>query len=337
MPILWSESNKEIERFLKPDLGLRGWDDLSKNDKEKIWHYLEWYFFNAEIKEQCSPYGHVKRYYEFYGNDREQNIKREIIEASILVLNEKYKAKSFAENYLKYPDLNMACYDFYNIFMNQTEAVVMELLSIYVKLLYEFTKKEFDFFKLENESEEDYLQRKIKMEYYYVDKFAERLNDIFLQFGIKYCLTRDGFIPRQEEKIIKEIYEPVLSYLSHPKWKEVSKILSDAFDEYRKNTSQGYSNCVTNTVSAIEAFLQILVNGKTRKGEISKLIPEAQKKGLIPNDFITQKIFESLESIFARLRSEMGTAHPKIKYADEKNARILLNLAMIFIQHCIQI
>ena len=334
MPILWSESNKEIQRFLKPDLGLRGWDDLSKNDKEKIWHYLELYFFNAEIKEQCSPYGLVKRYYEFYGNDREQNIKREIIEASILDLNEKYKAKSFAENYLKYPDLNTACYDFYNIFMNQTEAVVMELLSIYVKLLYEFTKKEFDF-KLENESEEDYLQR--KKEYYYVDKFAERLNDIFLQFGIKYCLTRDGFIPRQEEKIIKEIYEPVLSYLSHPKWKEVSKILSDAFDEYRKNTSQGYSNCVTNTVSAIEAFLQILVNGKTRKGEISKLIPEAQKKGLIPNDFFTKKIFDNIEAVIARQRSEMGTAHPNKEYADEKNARTLLNLAMIFIQHCIQI
>jgi len=335
----WSETNKESERFLKPDLGLRGWDDLSVKEKDKIWHYLKWYFFDAQTRGRYDILSDVnvkERFYENYENYNEKEYKQKTIITSIYYLDENYKARSFAETFLKNPNLNTACYDFYNIFMNQTEAVVMELLSVYAKFLYEFTKNDNHIYKSKNESEEDFLQRKIEAEYKFFDSFRKRLNDVFLQFGIKYYLTRNEFILRQEEKIIKEIYEPVLSCLSHPKWKEVSKILSDAFDEYRENTPQGYSNCVTNIVSAIQAFLQIVVNEKTSKGEISKLIPEAQKKKLIPDDFFTQKIFENIESILARQRKETGIAHPKKEYANEKNARTMLNLAMIFFQHCIQ-
>jgi len=312
----FSETNREAERFLKPDLGLRSWNDLSTDEKDKIWHHLKQYFFvdiqKVERYERREPYLYeIRRSYADRVGYMEYRRNAIVIVKSIVYLNEKYKAKSFAENYLKKPDLDAACCDFYHIFMNQEEFVVIELLSFYAKFL---------------------LSQGCK----FFDGFRERLNDVFLQFGIKYHLTRDGFIPRQEEKIIEEIYEPVLSCLRDPKWKEVSKILSDAFDEYRKNTPQGYSNCVTNTVSAIQAFLQIIVNEKTGKGEISKLIPEAQKRKLIPDDFFTKKIFVNLESILARERSDNGTAHPKKEYANEKNARTMLNLAMIFFQHCIQ-
>lgn len=44
---LWSETNLEAKKVLEPDLGLRGWNDLNSDDKDKIWHYLEWYFFDA--------------------------------------------------------------------------------------------------------------------------------------------------------------------------------------------------------------------------------------------------------------------------------------------------
>jgi hypothetical protein len=305
----FSETNKEAKRFLKPDLGLKGWNDLSTNEKDKIWHHLKRYFFDIQKIER---YDRRELYpYEIRGYANHMEYKQNAIVKSIAHLNENYKAKSFAENYLKNPNSYAAFCDFYHIFMNQEEFVVMELLSAYAKFLLSQNDKFFD-------------------------DFSERLNDVFLQFGIKYHLTKDGFIPRQEEKIIEGIYEPVLSCLRDPKWKEVSKILSDAFDEYIKNTPQGYSNCVTNTVSAIQAFLQIIVNGKTGKGEISRLIPEAQKRKLIPDDFFTKKIFENLESIFARERAETGIAHPKTEYANEKNARTMLNLAMIFFQHCIQ-
>jgi hypothetical protein len=219
--------------------------------------------------------------------------------------------------------------------LNQKESVVLELLSLYAKILYEFSKKDCYISRLKNESEEKFLKRKIEAEFEFIDKFAEIINDVFLQFGIKYHLTRDGFVPRQDKKIIEEIYKPVLDYLASEKWRKVNEILSDAFSDYGKNTPQGYSNCITNTVSAIQAFLQILKNGKTGSGNISQLIMEAQKDNLIPNDYFTRKIFDNMESIFAKERQETGVAHPKKEYATEKNARLILNLTMIFLQHCI--
>jgi len=34
---LWSEKNKNAKDLLKPDLGLRSWNDLSEEEKDKIW------------------------------------------------------------------------------------------------------------------------------------------------------------------------------------------------------------------------------------------------------------------------------------------------------------
>lgn len=320
---LWSETNPQAKKALKPDFGLRSWDNLSEEEKNRIWHYTDSYFFARET-------------YVFSGNYLEEKCKRESVWSTIHYLNETYKARCYAETYLKNPDLNTACFDFLNIFMNGSEVLVMETLSIYANFLYLLSKDDINISQKQEEKEEDFEKRKIEAGFKYFDNFANRLNDVFLQFGIKYYLTREGFAPRQDEKIMKEIYEPVLSYLSDPIWEEVNHLLADAFNDYMKNTPQGYSSCVTNVVSVIQGFLQITVEGKTGKGEISKLIPEAQNKGLIPNDYFTTKVFENLESILVRERQETSTAHPKKQYANEKNSRMMLNLTMIFIQHCMQ-
>jgi hypothetical protein len=327
---LWSELNPKAKKELKPDFGFRNWNSLSEDEKYKIWKYLETHFFNNKIKKE-----YQNDHYEFY-KDGSEGEKKDGILFSIVLLNRMYKVKSYAKKYLEDETFDSACHDFYEIFMKQDEHIVMELLSLYCKFLFLKEQKK-TIYKSEDEIEEEYQKRLQNWRWRDFDKFSEDLNDVFADFGINLCLTRQGFIPRQEEKIIKEIYEPVLSYLSHSKWKEVSKLLSDGFDEYRKNTPQGYSNCITNTISAVQAFLQIIVNGKTGKNEISKLITEGQKRNTIPNDFFTKKIFENIESIFARERQETGIAHPKKEYATEKNTRTILNLAMIFFQHCIQI
>ena len=333
---LWSELNPKIKKELKPDFGFRNWNSLNDDEKYKIWKYLEFYFFDKDIKTKYDSLGIKKAYYRFYGEEYldEKKRKQARIYYSIMALNRRYKAKSYATDFLENETLNSACCDFYEIFVTQDENVVMELLSLYSKVFI-LERADLTINRKEDEIEEEYQNRLQNWKWEDFDKFCEDSNEVFADFGINLYLTRQGFIPRQEEKIVREIYEPVLSYLSHPRWKEVSKLFSDSFDEYRKNTPQGYSNCVTNTVSAIQAFLQIVVNEKTGKGEISKLIPEAQKKNLIPNDFFTQKIFANIESILARQRKETGIAHPKKEYASEKNARIILNLAMIFFQHCI--
>lgn len=150
-------------------------------------------------------------------------------------------------------------------------------------------------------------------------------------------MIEDQFVPKQEEKIVKEIYEPVLSYLSNKKWQKVNEILSDAFADYRKNTPQGYSDCVTKTISAIQAFLQILVDNKIGSSEgIKSYIEKAKNKNLIPQDKFSTEIFKNIEAILMRERGKTGSAHPSPEYATEKNARMVLNLAMIFIQHCMQ-
>lgn len=212
---------------------------------------------------------------------------------------------------------------------------MIELLSLYCKVLISERKNE-EISKTQDEDEKEYQQRLENWKWKNFDEFTQNLNEVFSDFGINLCLARQGFMPRQEEKIVKEIYKPVLSFLSHPRWKEVNNILSDGFTEYRKNTPQGYSNCVTNVYSAIQAFLQIIVYKKIGKGKIPQLISEAQKRNLIPNDFFTQTIFNNIELVFAYQRQKIGIAHPKKEYATEKDSRIILNLAIIFFQHCIQ-
>lgn len=336
---LWSEVNKEAKEFLKPDLGYRDWGVLNRADKEKIWRYLDrYYFVRQETRELYIGYERETIFnYSFPAdNYREQNVREKAVEKTAFYLNENFKAHSFAKKYLVTPSLSSACFDFYNIFMEQNEAVTMEMLSCFSKMIFLGSKNIDSVDKDTNETEGDYLIRKEKAENKYFDDYSERLNDVFLQFGIKYYLTRDGFVPRQEKAVMEEVYEPVLKCLSNEKWKKVNDLLSDAFTDFRKNTPQGYSGSVTNTISAVEAFMQILVEGKTGGKKLSPLITEAQKAALIPNDVFSSMIFKNIDSIFARERKATGDAHPKEGYATEKNAKMLLNLAMVFLQHCVQ-
>jgi hypothetical protein len=332
---LWSEIKKEANMELSPNFGFRSWDDLSKDDKYRIWKYLEWYFFEKDESTKDFFYEDKKCNYKFLGDHGEAEKKIERIIDSVTYLNLKHKSKSYAYHFLEDKKFNSACRDFYEIFSTQSENVVLELFSLYAKLII-LERKQNELEREEGEIDNEFNKRVSKWKWEIFDDFAENLNELFIEFGVKYYLTRDGFAPRQDSKIMLEIFDPVLVCLSDKKWEETNKLLSDAFIEYRKNTPQGYSNCVTNTVSAVQSFLQILVINNTGKGDISKLILTASKNNLIPNDFFTQNIFKNIESIFAKERQEIGIAHPKKEYANEKNARTILNLAMIFLQHCLQ-
>ncbi|MCY4577284.1 MAG: hypothetical protein OXB96_02560 [Candidatus Kaiserbacteria bacterium] len=314
---LWSETNKEARKNLKPDFEMRGWDDLSKAEKSYMWNHLVEYLFHPDIRKERDTfnYGQYYSYYEFACSPEILGVLKDVMCETASLLNQEYKVKCPAKEYLVRRWWVQACWDFHNIFMNQREDVVMEMLSIFISRM---------------------LDKQRLGESYVFGSFERDLNDTFLQFGVKYHLTRSGFMPRQDKKIIEEIYEPVLSCLSDQRWDKVNNELIDAFNEYRKNTPQGYSGCVTHTYSAIQAFLQIIVNGRTGKGGVSKLMQDAMTKDLIPNDKFARTIFKNIENIFAFERSRVGDPHPKEEYADEKTAKMILNLAMVFIQHCIQ-
>ncbi|MDO8582041.1 MAG: hypothetical protein Q7S16_04145 [bacterium] len=308
---IWSEKNNEAKTMLSPNLDLRNWDDLSREEKEKIWNFLK-HWFNRK------------------------NDPRVLF--SIIQLNELHKSRSYARLTLEDLSASNAFADFKNIFFEQTQHVALELFSCFCQAILDERKNENGrIYRHDYVSDEEFLERITGWRFQDFDKFTARLNDIFEQFSVNLFLTRDGFIERQDSRIITEIYVPVINFLSLPKWSDVNRELSDAFKEYQVKTDQGYSNCVTHAVSSLQAFLQISVDGKIGGSEgINTLIKNAREKSLIPVDKFTEEIFKNIDTILMRERGKTGSAHPKQEYANEKSARLVLNVVIIFLQHCIQ-
>jgi hypothetical protein len=298
---LWSQTNIKARELLTPNLSVRSLSDCEEKDRKIILqNFLNKGWF-TDLSHQ--PYVH--------------NAVRKFSDAN--------KANNFCPKTLNHggphfyassvQDCCKGCTheDFWNIFLNMPKEISYELISYYVN-------------ELDNS---DYYQHR--------NKFSNCFNDISDQFALDIIMVEDQFIPKQEEKIVNEIYKPVLGYLSNNKWEKVNNLMSDAFVNYRQNTPQGYSSCITHTISSVQAFLQILVDGKIGGSDgIKNLIKQAQEKGLIPDDKFTGEIFKNIEAVLMRERGKTGDAHPKAEYATEKNARTMLNLAMIFFQHCIQ-
>ena len=308
----WSDKDPKIKEQLKPNLWLRNWNDLNSDDKCKIWKFLEEeYFFNFD--KQILWYN-GKKEYSFSWKDWRQNFLKKIIEETVSSLNENFKFKSFGKRYLRDKTLNSACLDFYEIFNNGDANVVLELLSIYSKIFIDSAQ---------------YNVRCLSF-----DEFSSRLNDIFSHFWVNVVLTKQWFIPKQEEKVIEKIFKPTLEFLSDKKWDIVNRDLSESFRDYSK---KDYSWCITKTISAIQWFLQIQVDWKPCNLSLTDWIKKSKEKWLIPDDIFTEKIFKNIDSIISRERQETWDAHPKRKYANEKSARLILNLSMVFMQHFTQI
>ena len=116
----------------------------------------------------------------------------------------------------------------------------------------------------------------------------------------------------------------------------MNRDLKDTFAQYQKKTLQSYSSSITHSVSALQEFLQILVYDSIGKGDIKNLIKLAVKNKLIPDDTFSNEIFGIIESTLMKERQLSGDPHPKQDYANEETVRFVLNLTMVFIQHCLQ-
>jgi hypothetical protein len=298
----WSQLNPSAQKILAPDLGIRSWDQVDAQQKKTIWlHFRNKGWFDAD----------EDTYY------------------AISQFNEDNKARSFCNHlqqhggahwiemhdvrhYMEKCCFEVAQRDFDHIFHTEVQDVFYELLSYYVPAL-----------------ERGYDKDK-------VIRFRNLFNDISNQFGLNVLLNESGFILRQDSKITDAIYVPVLNYLNDKKWEPVNRDLADSMTAYLKNSEEAYSTSITLTISALQGFLQIMVNGSIGKGDLGNLITEAQTKKLIPSDPFTIRIFKDIESILMQERQEKGHPHPKKEYANEKSARLILNLTMIFMQHCLQ-
>jgi hypothetical protein len=167
------------------------------------------------------------------------------------------------------------------------------------------------------------------------DRLANCLNHIFEQFAVNQVVTRNGFVPRQDDAITAEVYVPTLAVLSDPRWKPVSDDLAAAFDDHR---TKNYSEAITKAHAALQRFLQILVGEecKNAKGEVGKLFQEAKREGLIPVNRFTEPLIDVIQSFIASERATNSTAKPAVKDATPSDALLVLNTVMVFLQFCLQ-
>lgn len=131
------------------------------------------------------------------------------------------------------------------------------------------------------------------------------------------------------------VHEPLIKGLADKKWQPVQQELVDAISEYHKGNEKSYSNSITHLSSALQAFLQIKINGSIGKGDIDSLIRTGMNNGSIPNDELSKKVINGLKSTLMEYRQKSGDAHPKKEYANEKSVRLVLNVVAVFIQHCL--
>jgi len=237
-----------------------------------------------------------------------------------------------------YPDDNeyerkkAALSDFYHIFMHeQSETMVLRMFSKFAQShINGYDIQSAEKAKTEAESKE-YIEKAFED----FDKLANCFNHIFEQFAIDVIFTRNGLVPRQDMKITEVIYMPTLAILASPKWKNVSEDIAKMFDEYRE---KNYPEVITKAHSAVQRFLQVLVGeeGKNAKGEVGKLFEKAKKEGLISVNRFTEPIINDLQGFIVSERATNSTAKPTLKDASPADALLIMNVIMVFLQHCLQ-
>ena len=222
--------------------------------------------------------------------------------------------------------------DFKHIFLTDpSDAMVFRMLS-------KFAECHIDdhYYRRATEStDEKEREEHVASAFKKFDQLANCLNHIFEQFSVNQIITRNGFVPRQDEKITSDIYMPTLKILSDPKWESVSADLSKMFEDYR---GENYPEAITKAHSAVQRFLQILVGeeGKSGKGEIGKLFKEAKDEGIIPVNRFTEPMIAVFQSYIPSERATNSTAKPAIKDATSSDALLMMNVVMILLQHCLQ-
>lgn len=221
--------------------------------------------------------------------------------------------------------------DFSRIFLEEAEPLVLRMLSKFAQLLIDG----FDLERAKKTVDSGKRAEYVMDAYKQFDRFANCVNHVFEQFAVNQVLTRSGFIPRQDETIEQELYKPTLKALSDPKWGAVNKILALMFEDFRERR---YPETITKAHSAVHSFLQILVGepGTNAKGELGRLMREGKLAGLIPTNRFTEPFLTIIQSFITSERATNSTAKPSLSPASSSDALLMMNMTLLFLQHCLQ-
>src|SRR3989344_402118 len=316
---LWSQTSYQSREAISATTPWRPFNQLTQEEKRTMLLHFNRrnYFWGFRKRNET----------DFSGFSHEKIISAEDgVTYAVNSMNNLYKKECYAKRTLETWTFENVHADFKDIFLNQDENVVYELISLYgMGLIAKAEEKQL--YKHEDESDEAYEKRKTESAYEKFDEFSGVLNEIFEDYKINVRLTRSNWIPQQEQLIIETIYEPVLKILSLPRWKKVNREIEDAFEAYANSTPSGYSKSMTHCYSAVQALLQELTGKANIK--IKEASKDAATSGLIPNDTFTATALGELLSTFEQLRMQHGDAHPKIEYANEQTAKLMLNLTLV--------
>jgi len=319
--LLYGQGNPNVEEAMQPTLVIRRWSDLSGEEKQVAFHELEnrgWLeehsseilqtiqYLNHTFLRQC-PGRHL------------HNIKPQSDYHSVGYSNEHNLKKA-------------ALLDFQHIFLQEkSDAMVFRMLS---KLSSCYIDG-YDYRRADESNDEKEREKLVNAAFEKFDKLGNCLNHIFEQFAINQVVTRSGFVPRQDEKIIDYIYTPTLQALTDPRWKMVSMDLGKMFEDFRE---ESYPEVIAKAHSAVQRFLQLIAGteGKNGKGEVNKLFQEAKGKGLIPINRFTEPLINVIQNFIVSERATNSTAKPTLKDATASDALLMMNVVMIFLQYCLQ-
>ena len=317
---IYGEGDSQIEEDIQPHLKLRNWTDLKENEKMIALQELK---NNGWVKDYSEEIFSCIRLlnYHFLRLCPGKNLHQ-------MKPNDDYR--SVGNDYRMW---KAAAQDFEYIFLsdNSSESLVFFMLTKFA----DGHIKKFYFRGLEDEKDEKKRKDNTDAAFETFDRLANCLNHIFEQFSVNAVLTRNGLIPRQDKKITEEVYVPTIKALSDPKWKNVNSDLAQMFDDYQQ---KNYPETITKAHRVIQRFLQISVGeeGKNSKGEFAELFREAKRQGIIPTDRFSEPIVNVFQNFISSERATKSTAKPTRSEATSADALLIMNVVMVFLQHCVQ-
>jgi len=196
---LYGDGDPKVEEVIQPSLGLRKWTDLSAEEKTiALRHIVNSGWLSGYSKEILESIKYLNReFLRVCPGKRLHRIKPE------------YGHYGRGDNSSQ--RMRAAFDDFQDIFVNaHSEELVLLMLSVFaerhVNQTYYGSAQEATDEKKRKELIEEAFQK--------FDRLANCLNHVFEQFSINAQVTRLGIVPKQDEIIIDEVYNPTLRILA---------------------------------------------------------------------------------------------------------------------------
>ena len=307
---LYGETDPKIRERIQKTLPWRSWDALNREEKKIVLQELE----NNELL----PHDNILRTIKFLNT----NYLRKLYGRNLHCCNNNLYDFEYEQAAMK---------DFYNIVLTENSDVVLFMLSVVAKQL---INQHHIRRAAESNNNKDRKQC-IEWAFNEFGKLQNCLNYIFDQFCVNQVLTRNGFIPRQDKKILDNIYTPTIKCLSDPKWSVVNSDLENMFQDYRNGD---YQETITKAHSVVHRFLQIYLNkgNKNPKGELGKLFQEFKRDSVMSDNIFVIKIIDAVQSFVSSERATKSTAKPASKNVTSSEALLVVNAVMIFLQYCLK-